>query len=737
MKQVININFQGRIVPIEVTAYDLLKQYIDSLQKHFANEDGKEEIVNDIESRIGELFQERLKKSTCIIDDDVNAVIKSIGRPQDFDDATETTEASSTNTKQEENTNTAQAAAPGARKRLYRDENNKFLGGVCSGIANYFDIDIAIVRILFVIAILSFGIGIIPYIVLWIAVPSSATTTIGSRRKKLYRDKEDAYIGGVASGIAQYFGIENWIPRLIFLLPVLTSVFSRNNNWFNNNPFRVDFNDILPSFTLIYVILWIILPEATTTSEKLEMKGEKVDLNSISSSVKEEMQSVGQKMQKFGSSAAAVAAEKANNIASDTTRFVKSGGSSGLASVIRTLVKAFVFFILGTIGVGLLIGLFVAAVGSFKLLPAKDFLLNAGWQNALGWGTLLFFILTPIVAAITFIIRRITKSRAGSKGLTIGFIALWILGWVCVSFLGASLDKDFAEKSNLPEENVYMANPNTKALDVVTNNPAYRIRRNRWNDNDFFLFNARAENAEIKNVKVNILKATGDSFKISIIKMADGSTEAVANNTANLINYDMLQKDSSLVIPSGFNITKQTKFRNQRILIQVYVPVGKRIRVQSGIDILQQLQIRTLGFSLEHDDEVELENAEQDWSSDTWYTMTDKGLYTLQGVPASEYKYNRNNNRRGTRRIELNDNGVVVEENFDNTDNSGDYRYNKKVEQSMDSAFNQLQNEKQRYQDSLQKEKKKIDEMLQKATAKTTTVNAVMPLQLLLPNFWN
>src|SRR6187397_2694466 len=86
MKQVININFQGRVVPIEVTAFDILKGYTESLSRYFANEEGKEEIINDIESRIGELFQERLKKgATCITDDDVNAIIQSMGRPEDFD----------------------------------------------------------------------------------------------------------------------------------------------------------------------------------------------------------------------------------------------------------------------------------------------------------------------------------------------------------------------------------------------------------------------------------------------------------------------------------------------------------------------------------------------------------------------------------------------------------------------------------------------------------------------------
>ena len=88
MKKVININFQGRVIPIEETAYDILQQYIDSLRKYFANEDGRDEIINDIEGRIAELFSERLKNgSTCITDEDVNAVAASMGRPADFEQA--------------------------------------------------------------------------------------------------------------------------------------------------------------------------------------------------------------------------------------------------------------------------------------------------------------------------------------------------------------------------------------------------------------------------------------------------------------------------------------------------------------------------------------------------------------------------------------------------------------------------------------------------------------------------
>jgi len=85
MEKIININFQGRVIPIEETAYNRLKQYIDSLRTHFANEESSDEIINDIENRIAELFTERLKQGApCIVSSDLNAVIDSIGRLEDI-----------------------------------------------------------------------------------------------------------------------------------------------------------------------------------------------------------------------------------------------------------------------------------------------------------------------------------------------------------------------------------------------------------------------------------------------------------------------------------------------------------------------------------------------------------------------------------------------------------------------------------------------------------------------------
>ena len=190
MKQVININYHGRIIPIEIAAHDLLKTYTAGLQVHFENEEGKEEIINDIEGRISELFHEQLTKgAVCITEQDVHAIIKSMGTPEEFE--TETLSSHSAKTETKENNFSS------AQKRLFRDENNKVFGGVCSGLANYFNMDVIVVRVIFLLMFFSFGFGLIPYLILWIAVPSSATKSIGSVRKKLYRDTDEKMIAGV------------------------------------------------------------------------------------------------------------------------------------------------------------------------------------------------------------------------------------------------------------------------------------------------------------------------------------------------------------------------------------------------------------------------------------------------------------------------------------------------------------------------------------------------------------
>src|SRR5438045_2363112 len=146
MKKIININLSGRVIPIEDSAYDSLQRYIESLRRYFANEEGRDEIINDIESRIAELMNDKIKKgASSVTDEDIQEIINTMGRVEDFEqvDGEPSTATSGGTTG-----STGSFYQEGPRQRfsgrLYRDTDDKIIGGVCAGIANYMNVDPAI-----------------------------------------------------------------------------------------------------------------------------------------------------------------------------------------------------------------------------------------------------------------------------------------------------------------------------------------------------------------------------------------------------------------------------------------------------------------------------------------------------------------------------------------------------------------------------------------------------------------
>ena len=734
MKQVININFHGQVVPIEVSAFDLLKQYTASLNNYFANEEGKEEIINDIESRIAELFQERLKKGvTCITDDDVNAIIKSMGRPEEFEgeDSTAYSQSSSSSSTTAGSQQYQQTTGPAeVHKRLYRDENDKILGGVCAGLANYFGIDVVIVRIIFVVLAISFGFGLIPYIILWVAVPSSATKVIGGTRKRLFRDPEDKKIAGVCSGIGNYFGINPWIPRVIFLLPFLSFVF----NWSHWGMF--DFPNFLrvgfsPGALLIYIILWLVIPEAGSTAEKLEMKGEKVDLNSIKNSVVEEMKGVQQRAEKLGHEARAFAEEKGKTMGAEMGSVARRSSRS-LGDIIVFIVKAFAYFILGCFGFAFVVALFAFAIASIGVFPLKDYLLTDGWQNVFAWGTLIFFIAIPVIGIITWIIRRLAKAKTNRKVLRFTFFGLWLIGLFCFIAMIVSIAKDFKSVSSINEQEIALSNPLINKLEITNNSPSKKYYRN--NSLRFEPFqNFDEDSMPIENVTIKIIKSPTDSFRVTMIKMANGSNRRNADTLASLIKFNAIQKDSLLVLDKGITITKVDKFRNQRIIITVYVPVGKQIKVNNNVGWGHNIHFN--GPWNNSDFDIDIDDEERGWDENVDYVMKANGLYRLNGKPADKWKNGDKN--------KSNDDGDDQDDK-DSTrmiNKGGTYRYNNSAEK-IDSLKTDLQKVQQLYKDSLLKEqneiKKKQEENQKKleklnVTKSETEATANCPLQSYSP----
>src|SRR5699024_10007601 len=199
MKKVMNINLAGRLIPIEDSAYESLQEYLQSLSLYFKKEEGGEEMVHDIEDRIGEIFQEKLKKEVEFISDmDIEQVVATMGRPEQLEEET-STEPQQKAASGSEDGFSGERDTPGEGKKLRRDKSDKVLGGVCAGMANYFEIDPAVVRVLAILAFIFYGIGLLVYLVLWIALPGSESQQKNSIKSRIYRDPQHKEIGGVAS----------------------------------------------------------------------------------------------------------------------------------------------------------------------------------------------------------------------------------------------------------------------------------------------------------------------------------------------------------------------------------------------------------------------------------------------------------------------------------------------------------------------------------------------------------
>ena len=178
MQRIIQINIAGRVLPIEEDAYVILKEYINSLQRQFKDEDGKE-IIEDIENRIAELFAIRLQGGVPAIDrSDVQKVIDTLGAASDLHDGPTGAGSNSSQSSRQSSYSQSQqrnysGPYPYTHDRVLRDPYDKVIGGVCSGIAHYFDIDPVIIRLIMVVLFLVFGVGFLAYLIAWAVIPAA------------------------------------------------------------------------------------------------------------------------------------------------------------------------------------------------------------------------------------------------------------------------------------------------------------------------------------------------------------------------------------------------------------------------------------------------------------------------------------------------------------------------------------------------------------------------------------
>jgi phage shock protein PspC (stress-responsive transcriptional regulator) len=649
MKKIININLSGRVIPIEDTAYDSLQRYIESLRRYFANEEGRDEIINDIESRIAELMNDKVRKGAAAVTEaDMDEIISAMGRVEDFEKADAENAASAANP----GTGEYFAGSKGpnfsfnvkARGRLYRNENDKFIGGVCSGIANYINLDPAIVRILFaIITFGGFGSGVLIYILLWAILPAGNLEQLPGKR--LYRNPDDRIIGGVAGGLAAYFNKSPKIIRLIFAAPfiinVVLGVLSGLFNTFHGPDFGdVFFGAFTGTFFLAYVVLWIVLPEASSSFQKMEMRGETVDVNSIKENVQAGMSDFNARMKSWGEevkstaqrmsdSAQTFTQQQARPFATEFSNNVVRPAANGVGHAIGVIFKAFFLFIAGCIALFLFGMLMVFLFGGIAWWPAVNFLFTSGWQKFLFWGTLIFFIAVPVIGFITWLIRRVAKAR-GNRYLGWTFGGLWTIGWICAVLLASSIARDVRRRDGVEAE--LPVNVSGSRMVVNVAEPRIRYSGNLWGvHDDDGGWDISDDTLRYNNVNIMVDKSDDSAYHVTVHKYSQGSSATDARTRAEATQFTAYTQDSVLHIGSGLRLDKRNTFRGQGVVVEIKVPVGKRLRFNQSVDeTFRPWDIRVTERSGKRRYNgryrVEWEWAESfDWKPNMDYIMTSEG----------------------------------------------------------------------------------------------------------------
>ncbi|MBJ6110839.1 PspC domain-containing protein [Hymenobacter sp. BT523] len=573
MKKNISINLQGIIFHIEEDGFEVLSRYLAEVKAHFANYRGHEDIVADIEGRIAELFSVRLSPMQQVITlDDVNAMMAKMGRVSDFapdadedDEAPETAYAAGSSANASAGFGGAATAVPPAAtattetgpKRLYRDMANRKIAGVAAGIAQYFAVNPLWIRLAFVFGTLfspainvwsrhnarvDFGGWVVlGYIILWILLPKrydapahpEALLNSGPLAgRRLFRDTGTGKVAGVAAGLAAYFNIDVTLVRVILLAGLFAGGFT----------------------FLLYVILWIVLPEAKTVSDKLRMRGDDITLESFDSSARNNA---------FAQDGPATTNRPVGAFVEDAARTLQPA-----VNFVGSSIRVVAGILLTLTGFGLLVALAIGLGAGIGLLPhSQNIVLGDAPAHVMlngvpQWGLLAGFLalgipaLSLLLGGLNLLFRHSFMNRTVSLSL----LGLWLLSVVGVVTAVAQQSREYQYDAQVEQLERF-----PKLSTPVLLLDARHVDR-QWE----------------QHVDLRLVAAdSGSVLEVLRTMGAKGSSEAVARrNALTSIDYTVRTSgDSSLVLDDHFSFLPDARYRNQELTVTLRLPRDRTFRL--------------------------------------------------------------------------------------------------------------------------------------------------------------
>jgi phage shock protein PspC (stress-responsive transcriptional regulator) len=492
MNKTISINIGGFVFNIEEDAYQKLYQYLNTIKKNFTSEEEREEIMHDIELRIAEIFQACLSSSKQVImDKDIEQMIEIMGRPEDYvsDDYQAESEKKSSFKSESSSQSTTS-------KRLFRDPENETLGGVCAGLAHYTNLDVAIVRLIFVLMTILGGSGI-----------------------------------------------------------------------------------------LIYVILWIVIPEAKSTTDKLQMKGQSINIESI----KEHFINIKNDIKEKASNGKF---RKSVNETFDKGVEVGSSAVKALSKIIGGI------FILG--GSFALIFLFVVLFGDTGLLPIAgtehaenlgtmlDILYPGTMQSSLVFLAILVVTLIPIISIITTGTKVLFNIKQRFKTIAITATIIWFAAAGALVITGINLGMSMRTHAGIEYSLPVTDSSAVLFIDVADD----QIFSNHLEYDDVW---NHTELIRLKDDRIYLgypelfLTEKGDSgnFEIIVHKTSNGLSNKDAITKSENIDYTISLSENKLMLNPYFSVPIADKIRHQEIQVEVRIPLGKEVKLGNSIDRIE------------------------------------------------------------------------------------------------------------------------------------------------------
>ncbi len=488
MKKTFTISISGTVFHIEEDAFEKLQGYLFKLKNHFGNDDEGREIVADIEARIADLFLEKSKgESKVVVNEWIDDVIATMGTPEDFES--------------QEAGGEPVAGQAKRRKRLYRDTEHRVFGGVSSGLGAYFNIDPVVVRIIFVVLLLMNGIGVLAYLVLWIAVP-----------------------------------------------------------------------------------------KAETTSQRLEMRGQEVTVSNIERTIRDDIrESKEAHVKPTEKSAPLKQAEKSSGS--------RGGGTNVIKDILQATLIAFgIFMILtglfGLVGMisTMMIGQSLAsnwplAWDGFMVSDMLNFFVSPGTMI---WGLIMIGLLAgiPLLAILYIGTKLVFRYKSNNTAIGLGMAGVWLIALLALMIISFKEVSNFKNRTSLTSTET-LAPPEGKTLYLRPAPDRYEnYSKSDWDIERFKTVLVDGKPVLLGEPRLDIEKSLTGECVILIKKWARGKTQAEANEHIQSILYNYHLSDSILTFDPWFLPGKEARWHDQRVEITLKLPENMSVHLGEGMERL-------------------------------------------------------------------------------------------------------------------------------------------------------